>query len=747
MRTFSAQTLAALQSGAVAPESLTASNAPHTVGRKYNLLAYSQDYSDIVWLKSGATITAGQVDPLGGTTAFRVDVSAASLGLYELWNGAVNAGEKYTVSVWLRADSATTIDIGFNGKVNPANNIGDIATIGTSWARHTFTLTAAVDSGLYAIIDATAMAGGATLGSRTAYVWGAQLEPGELAGDYAPTTSTPSTITGTLGNGSVALVQLLKMAFPAPVSLTAANAPNTVGRQYNLLTYSEQFDNAAWGLGLVTITPNAMTAPDGSNTADLAVFSAVANANIQRFIATPVTNGTTFTASVYIYSASATTINLQSFTYPGTQFADEITVNLSVGWNRATHTFTTVGVTTDTGITFYIVTRDAVARTLYLWGAQLEPGEVAGDYALTTSTTRTTAGTLNVPLNSSTWDLVWQRRYNLLTYSNQSAYWSTSDASTASNVATAPDGTLTAQKIIEGATTAEHFATSQTATFDWNTKHCASVYIKAAGRTQVQLRMWGASFFQYLIATFDLTTGTLVGSLAQYFVTDATYKINDSGDGWFRIEISCQSTSGVVGASGMYLWVEPCVSGSGSYAGDGVSGVYFWGAQLEPGEVASTYTPTTTTALTEIGITYKGAYGLGQISPITDKPGEVQGITLELHGADAARISLALDDSDIVQGSPVEVRTALIDTTTYQILDAPVEWVGTMDTMSIAEDGNSATIAVSCESKAVDLLRGNAAMYSAADQRAINATDGSFDYVVDQIDKPIVWPSREFFYR
>jgi hypothetical protein len=170
-----------------------------------------------------------------------------------------------------------------------------------------------------------------------------------------------------------------------------------------------------------------------------------------------------------------------------------------------------------------------------------------------------------------------------------------------------------------------------------------------------------------------------------------------------------------------------------------------WGGQVEPGELASTYTPTTTTALTDPGITYKGAYGLGQISAITDKPGEAQGITLELHGADAARISLALDDSDIVQGTPISIRTAIIDTSTYQILDAPVEWVGTMDTMSIGEDGTSASISVTCESKAVDLLRGNAWMYTDADQRLVNATDGSFKYVVDQIDKPIVWPAKSFF--
>ena len=147
------------------------------------------------------------------------------------------------------------------------------------------------------------------------------------------------------------------------------------------------------------------------------------------------------------------------------------------------------------------------------------------------------------------------------------------------------------------------------------------------------------------------------------------------------------------------------------------------------------------------GDTYLGAYGLGQISAIADKPGEVAGITLELHGADAARISLALDDSDIVQGTPVTIRTAIIDTATYTILDAPVEWVGKLDTMAIGEDGASATIAVTAESGAVELLRSNVWTFTDADQRIVNATDASFAYVLDQIDKPIIWPTKAFFYK
>ena len=147
------------------------------------------------------------------------------------------------------------------------------------------------------------------------------------------------------------------------------------------------------------------------------------------------------------------------------------------------------------------------------------------------------------------------------------------------------------------------------------------------------------------------------------------------------------------------------------------------------------------------GVTYKGAYGLGSIDTITDKPGEVQGIKLEMISPDSSSISLALDDADIVQGTPLTIRTALIDLDTYQILDAPLEWAGKLDTMSISDNGEQSVISVTAESKAVDLLRGEVFYYSDADQRTINPNDGSFSYVLDQIDKAIVWPAKAFYYQ
>lgn len=155
---------------------------------------------------------------------------------------------------------------------------------------------------------------------------------------------------------------------------------------------------------------------------------------------------------------------------------------------------------------------------------------------------------------------------------------------------------------------------------------------------------------------------------------------------------------------------------------------------------------TSTWDLTWASVIYKGAFGLGTISGVTDKPGEVQGITLELFG-DTSMISLALDDADVVQGKVCTIRTAIIEAANYTILDAPIEWTGTLDSMAISEDGEKVIVQVTAESKAVDLLRGTPMFYSDSDQRTVNANDGSFRYVIDTIDKPVIWPSKAFFNR
>lgn len=144
------------------------------------------------------------------------------------------------------------------------------------------------------------------------------------------------------------------------------------------------------------------------------------------------------------------------------------------------------------------------------------------------------------------------------------------------------------------------------------------------------------------------------------------------------------------------------------------------------------------------GVTYRGAAGLGSVGQIDDSPGEVKGLQLELSGVPTEYLALALDDAAIVQGTPLTIRLAVVSTS-GQVLDAALDWVGTLDTMTITEDGDTCSIAVTAESSAVDLLRGNSLTTSAADQRSLYPGDPSFDFVALQANQPVIWPTKQLF--
>lgn len=147
------------------------------------------------------------------------------------------------------------------------------------------------------------------------------------------------------------------------------------------------------------------------------------------------------------------------------------------------------------------------------------------------------------------------------------------------------------------------------------------------------------------------------------------------------------------------------------------------------------------------GDDYRGAAGLGATANVIDQPGELQGMQFEMIGVTSELMSLALDDADEVQDSPITVRTAVLDPDTHVILDAPVDWAGYADVMNIAEDGEQAAISLTAESKGVDLLRGNPRTYSDADHQTRYPGDRLYEYVVEQADKPVVWPEREWYFK
>ena len=352
----------------------------------------------------------------------------------------------------------------------------------------------------------------------------------------------------------------------------------------NLLTYSEQFDNAAWPKAAVTVTANVATAPDGTATADLLVESATnANHLLNRSgVVSPATGS--YTLSVYAKAATRNWMRVQAQSpsnawvnvnlstgatgLVGGDLTNVSVISVGDGWYRISGTTTVVSQAI--GAQLFVLDSDRGGASpsylgdgtsgIYVWGAQLELGTTATTYNSTTTK-------------------------NLLGYSEafDNAAWAKARTSVVTGAAANPiNGLFNAQKLMEDTTASNsHFASQTVSGHISGTTYTFSIYAKAAGRTQ--LRMNGDTAFGLANpAIFNLDTGTVASNGA------FTASIQSIGNGWYR----CVCT-GTPTAAGSGVWVVGlAVSGTTSYTGDGNSGVYIWGAQLSDSGSLDPYVPT-----------------------------------------------------------------------------------------------------------------------------------------------------------
>jgi len=173
---------------------------------------------------------------------------------------------------------------------------------------------------------------------------------------------------------------------------------------------------------------------------------------------------------------------------------------------------------------------------------------------------------------------------NLLTYSEQfdHANWTkTRLGTTIANAALAPDGNLTADKIIEDATASNTHFITQAATIALGATGL-SVYVKASERTEFRLEVYNATDGS-IYSDFDLSDESITNG------TGSTGKIEELFDGWYRCSITCTTTAA---NSSAYLYLMS--SAATSYSGDGASGLYLWGMQMVAGSSIGHYVTTTT---------------------------------------------------------------------------------------------------------------------------------------------------------
>ncbi len=172
---------------------------------------------------------------------------------------------------------------------------------------------------------------------------------------------------------------------------------------------------------------------------------------------------------------------------------------------------------------------------------------------------------------------------NLLLRSEEfdNAYWSKTNSTVTANATTAPNGTLTAEKLITNSgASGGRVNVSITATA--GTPVTLSCYAKQ-GETNI-FSLFISDGITGRAAEFNLTTGTVSGTPT----AGMTASIQPVGDGWYRCVATVAGAS-LSGTTRSLRIVQNVV------ANDGTSGLFIWGAQLEESSTVGEYIPTTST--------------------------------------------------------------------------------------------------------------------------------------------------------
>ena len=562
---------------------LNIANAP------VNLLTWSEDFSNAAWTKRGTcTVTPNAIAAPDGTITADLISGVNTIGndIYSTV-ATIPLNAPASPSFYINKVSTTgTLRVGNPSDSSKGNWHVDLALVGSGWQRITLghpavTVVASfVGNGGSDGLIFLAQAGGPL----SFYLWGAQLNTGSTALPYVATTSS--------------------IYLPPAYNFTTPK---------NLLGFTQEFDNAAWTKSNATVSANVTADPNGYTTADKLVEDATNNVHQVFAAITLIVNGV-YGWSIYAKAAERnwiwvnaqdgsdrrTWFNLANGTV-GTNAAGNTASITAVGggWYRcsvnrtaaAASSFFAVGTATADNVVTY--TGDGTSG-IFIWGAQLSNSASVDPYVYNPQAAPTSTAYYGPRIDydpvtlASRGLLIEEQRTNLLTYSEDfsNAAWTKQQSTISANSAVAPDGVTTADKVIpnsgfEGYVFRGTTIVSGAAAF--------SIYVKAAEWNFVYVA-FGASF--------SPTNGTYIRLSDGAVTSGSGFTAQSVGNGWYRI--SGSSTYSTAADNSVY--VIPTNSGvAPRTTGDGTSGIYLWGAQMEAGAFATSYVPTVASQVTRSG--------------------------------------------------------------------------------------------------------------------------------------------------
>ena len=229
---------------------------------------------------------------------------------------------------------------------------------------------------------------------------------------------------------------------------------------------------------------------------------------------------------------------------------------------------------------------------------------------------------------------------NLITYSSafDNAYWTKSNISAVSGQSS-PDGLTNAFKLVENSALSTHqLVAASFITVTNGIDYDLNIYVKAGERYKFGVREAATTG---LYATFDLNAEIVLAQNG----TNATIK--SLNNGWYRITFN--SISGSTNFQPIFhILSDSYTSGapSVSYQGDGASGLYIWGAQLEQLSYPTSYIPTTGATATRLADVVTGA---GSTSSINSEVGSFK-VTIKALVDDLSNRTISINDGTAANG-------------------------------------------------------------------------------------------------
>ena len=404
------------------------------------------------------------------------------------------------------------------------------------------------------------------------------------------------------------------------------------GYKKNLLSHSQNFtETSSWPNNNLTILNTNELAPDGSFTATK--FTYRLQFALVQSVLIPIIGGKTYTFSVY---AKSTTQFIALNNSVGHIFMNYDLKNGTLGGNPggsstnrtsnitlANNGFYRCSVTFTIPVDFSGTTRWGIwlggfngdnwlTETMTLWGAQLEEGPVLTPYEVTDGSglpISNTASRLDSTGNFYTAGQIDEVTYNktnpvfknLLTYTESfnAAVWGPNLGIVVPNAILAPDGKSYAIKLVEridGSTiTSNQRIISNKIAVDANTIYTFSIYLKSGGRDYARIyfedsRATGGDGGGRVGALLNLASGTITSSYLTGSNALLGSNLQKLDNGWFRFSWTVKTLlSSPVNGTSYIIFGMGNTPTSFAYIGDGVSGMYFWGIQMEKGSQVTTY--------------------------------------------------------------------------------------------------------------------------------------------------------------